>query len=120
MLYRISYMGVGGTMPEATQVLASGSARSTSGPLPRTLGAVALLDGIFALTVVVLGSPSWILLGSLLVVWIVCGWAIYFRPRPRQPLIAALGSVLLWSAALVALAVLTGVYLLALGPSWIL
>jgi hypothetical protein len=75
---------------------------------------------MLALTVVVLGSSSWMILGTLLAVWIACGWAIYFRPRPRQPLIAALGSVLLWSAALVALAVLTGVYLLALGPSWIL
>lgn len=84
------------------------------------LGAIALVDGIFALTVVALGSSSWILLGIAVVVWILCGWAIYFRPRPRQPLIAALGSVLLWSAALVALAVLSGVYLLALGPSWIL
>lgn len=107
-------------MPEATQALVSGSAESSSGPSPRTLGIIALVDGIFALALVVSGSSSWILLGTLLVVWIVCGWAIYFRPRPRQPLIAALGSVMLWSAALAALTVLAGVYLLALGPSWIL
>lgn len=107
-------------MPEATQALVSGSTESSSSPSPRMLGAIALVDGIFALTVVALGSSSWILLGIAVVVWILCGWAIYFRPRPRQPLIAALGSVLLWSAALVALAVLSGVYLLALGPSWIL
>ncbi len=85
-----------------------------------TLGAVGLAAGLMALIAVLTGSPSWMLLGCAVVVWATCGWAIYFRPRPRQHLVAALGSLLLASAALAALAVLSGLYLLALGPSWIL
>ena len=107
-------------MPEAARSLSSISSESARIPPPRALGSIALIDGLIAFTAVALGSASWILLGVATVVWIVCGWAIHFRPRPRQPLVAALGSVLLWSAALATLVVLTGVYLLALGPSWIL
>ena len=107
-------------MPEATRSLASITPEPVGIPSPRTLGAIALIDGVLALTAVALGSASWILLGTAVVVWIVCGWAIHFRPRPSQPLVAALGSVLLWSAVLAAVVVLTGVYLLALRPSWIL
>lgn len=86
----------------------------------RAAGVIALLDGVIVLAVVALGSPSWIFMGIGLFVWIICGWSIYFRPRPGQPLIAALGTVLLVSAGIAALTVLSGLYLLVLGPSWIL
>jgi hypothetical protein len=53
-------------------------------------------------------------------VWIVCGWSVYFRFAPSDSVVARLGVVLLASAGLIAIAVLSGLYLLALGPSWIL
>jgi hypothetical protein len=87
---------------------------------PRSLGAIGLVSGLIGLAAVVLGFPSWMLLGTALVVWILSGWALFFRPGPDQPLVAAFGSFLVLSAAAAALAVLVGLYLLALGPSWIL
>jgi hypothetical protein len=59
-------------------------------------------------------------MGIALIVWIMCGWSIYFRPPPAQRLVAVLGTLLLVSAGIAALAVLSGLYLLVLGPSWIL
>jgi len=91
-----------------------------AGPSPRTLGATAFAAGLIALSVSASGSPSWILLGAALAVWSFCGWAIYFRRRSLDRVSATLGSVLLLSAAAAALVVLSGLYLLALGPSWIL
>lgn len=87
---------------------------------PRILGAVGLGTGVLALLVVVLGASSWMLLGTALLLWILSGWALYFLPKPHQPVVAALGSFLLFSAALAATAVLLGLYLVVLGPSWIL
>ena len=95
-------------------------AESAVGISQRKLATIALVAGLVALTTVIAGSSSWILLGAALSVWSFCGWAIYFRPQPRQRAAAVLGSVLLVSAITAALAVLSGLYLLALGPSWIL
>ena len=83
-------------------------------------GSFGLMSGLIALAAVILESASWMVLGVALVIWILSGWAIYFGSRPLQPPIAALGSLLLISAAAAALAVLSGLYLLVLGPSWIL
>jgi hypothetical protein len=55
-----------------------------------------------------------------LILWIVCGWSIYFRSARPESAVARLGAVLLASAGIAALAVLSGLYLLVLGPSWIL
>ncbi len=107
-------------MTEAAKTPFPVSTEPPRGLSPRALGVIGLGSGLTALTIVVMGSSSWILLGTALVVWILCGWAIFFRPRPRHALVEALGLVLLLSAAVAALAVLSGVYLLALGPSWIL
>lgn len=79
-----------------------------------------MVDGAATLVAVMLGRPPWMLMGVALIVWIMCGWSIYFRPAPRQPAVALLGAVLLVSAGCAAVAVLTGLYLLVLGPSWIL
>ena len=87
---------------------------------PRAAGVIALVDGIVTLAAVALGSGSWILMGIALIVWIMCGWSIYFRPQPSQRVVAVLGTLLLVSAGIAALAVLSGLYLLVLGPSWIL
>jgi hypothetical protein len=87
---------------------------------PRTAGVIALVDGIITLIAVALGSDSWILMGIALIVWIMCGWSIYFRPQPAQRVVAMLGTLLLVSAGIAALAVLFRLYLLLLGPSWIL
>jgi hypothetical protein len=87
---------------------------------PRALGAAGLLSGFIALAAVVLGFPSWMLLGTTLVVWVLSGWALFFQPDPRAPLVSALGAFLVLSAVAMALAVLGGLYLRALGPSWIL
>ena len=87
---------------------------------PRTAGVIALIDGVIALTAVAFGRASWMLMGIALIVWIMCGWSIYFPPPPSQRAVAVLGAVLLVSAAIAALAVLSGLYLLVLGPSWIL
>lgn len=86
----------------------------------RKLATIALAAGVVAFTAVVAGSSSWILLGAALSVWSACGWAMYFRPRPRHPVAAVLGYVLLASTLSAAFAVLSALYLLALGPSWIL
>ena len=83
-------------------------------------GSFGLVSGAIALASVVAGSTSWMILGVALVIWILAGWAIYFGSRPLPPAMAALGSLLLVSAAAAALAVLSGLYLLVLGPSWIL
>ena len=83
-------------------------------------GVIALVDGAVALAAVATGRASWILMGIAVIVWIMCGWSIYFRPAPRQPALAVLGTVLLVSAGIAALTVLSGLYLLVLGPSWIL
>lgn len=87
---------------------------------PRTLGTIALTVGLVALAAVAAGSSSWILLAAALAVWSLCGWAIYFRRGPQDPITATLGFVLLLSAAVAALIALSGLYLGALGPSWIL
>ena len=87
---------------------------------PRALGITALIAGVVAFGAVAIGSSSWILLGAALTVWSLCGWAIYFRPNPGTRLRAALGTVMFLSAAVAALLTLSGLYLLALGPSWIL
>lgn len=87
---------------------------------PWALGSLGLAAGAIALAAVLLGSPPAILLGVAAVVWILSGWAIYFRHAPRHPGMVALGSLLLFSAAAAALVVLSGLYLLFLGPSWIL
>ena len=63
---------------------------------PWALGAAGLAAGLIAVSLVMTGSSSWMALG------------------------AALGFLLLLSAATAALAVLSGLYLLFLGPSWIL
>jgi len=90
-------------------------------PLPQwVLGTLGLVSGVIALTSVVVESASWMKLGAALVIWILSGWAIYFGGRPRQSPMARLGALLLISAAAAALAVLSGVYLRVLGPSWIL
>lgn len=86
----------------------------------QALGRIALAAGVIALIAAATDKASWILLGAALAIWSVCGWAIYFRPRPRHPVAATLGSVLLISGVIAALAALSGIYLLALGPSWIL
>lgn len=87
---------------------------------PRTLGTVALAAGLVALTAVLAGSTSWMIPGAALAVWSLSGWAIYFRSAAPDRVTAALGAVLLLSAAAATLVVLSGLYLLALGPSWIL
>ena len=87
---------------------------------PTTLGTTALAAGLVALTAVLAGASSWMILGAALAVWSVCGWAIYFRPHTPDRITAVLGAVLLLSAATATLVVLSGLYLLALGPSWIL
>jgi hypothetical protein len=86
----------------------------------RAAGVVALADGVITLAAVAFGRSSWILMGIALVVWIMCGWSIYFQPRPTHPAVALLGTALLISAGIAALVVLSGLYLLVLGPSWIL
>ena len=86
----------------------------------KSAGVLALADGALTLGIVVVGRASWILMAIALTVWIVCGWSIYFRSAPRESAVARLGVVLLASAAIAALAVLSGLYLLVLGPSWIL
>ncbi len=107
-------------MPEAAETALSGQTDARLSLSARTLGAIGLAVGLIALIAAVLGSPSWMLLGTALVVWILCGWGLFFRAGARDRRMAALGSVLLLSAALAALAVLSGVYMIALGPSWIL
>ena len=87
---------------------------------PRAAGVIALVDGLVALGAVAVGRASWIVMGLALIVWTLCGWSIYFRPQPSQRAVAVLGTVLLVSAGIAALAVLSGLYLLVLGPSWIL
>jgi hypothetical protein len=90
------------------------------GVSPEALGAAGLASGVIALGAVILGFSSWMLLGTTLVVWVLCGWALFFQPNPRPWLVSALGAFLVLSAAVTALAVLAGLYLRALGPSWIL
>jgi hypothetical protein len=96
------------------------STPSRAGLSPQSLGAIALAAGVAALTAAIAGSASWILLAAALAVWSICGWALYFRSRPSRQVVATLGTVLLLSAAIAALVALSGLYLLALGPSWIL
>jgi hypothetical protein len=86
----------------------------------KAAGVIALIDGLLTLGVVAVGRASWMLMATALIVWIVCGWSIYFRYAPRDSLVAKLGVVLLASASIAAIAVLSGLYLLVLGPSWIL
>ena len=93
---------------------------SRGGLSPQSLGAISFAAGVVALAAAVAGSASWILLGAALAVWSICGWAMFFRARPNQRTVAILGSVLLLSAAIAALVAISGLYLLALGPSWIL
>lgn len=104
----------------AAEAYVPGRAQPVWALSPRRAGVIALVDGAVALTAVALGRASWILMGIALIVWIMCGWSIYFRPEPRPHVVAALGTVLLVSAGIAALAVLSGLYLLVLGPSWIL
>lgn len=87
---------------------------------PRALGTIGFVSGLIALGAVILGVPSWMLLGTTLVVWILSGWALFFQARPSIPLVSALGAFLVASALATAIAVLLGLFLLALGPSWIL
>jgi len=95
-------------------------ANQLRGVSPQVLGSIGLAAGLIAMALVILGASSWMLLGIALVVWILAGWALFFLPKPRQPVVAALGSFLLLSAAAAAVAVLLGLYLVMLGPSWVL
>jgi len=104
----------------AAEAYVSSRAQPVWGLSPHAAGIIALVDGIITLALVAFGRASWILMGIALIVWILCGWSIYFRPQPGQRVVAALGTVLLVSAGIAALAVLSGLYLLVLGPSWIL
>lgn len=87
---------------------------------PRALGTIGLVSGLIALGAVILGFPSWMLLGTTLVVWVLSGWALFFQPNPRPPLVSALGAFLVLTAGAAAFAVLAGLYMRVLGPSWIL
>ncbi|HEU4747018.1 MAG TPA: hypothetical protein VFS56_00855 [Gemmatimonadaceae bacterium] len=104
-------------MPEAANTL-SVHEDSREGLPQWAPGLLGLAAGLVALIAVVMGSQSWMLLGSAVVVWTLSGWAIYVGPRPRQREMAILGSLLLLSAAAAALVVLSGLYLRILGPSW--
>jgi len=87
---------------------------------PPTLRLLGIGSGLVALAAVLLGAGSWILLGSMFVIWCYAGWAIFFGERARiAPAMLAAEYVLVASGLIVALGVLTGLYLIALGPSWV-
>ena len=89
-------------------------------PSPRFLGGVSLASGGVALALVLSGFGSAILLGATMIPWILCGRAIHLDPERTSARDRLLAGALMWSAAAAALAVVAKLYLLALGPSWIL
>jgi hypothetical protein len=107
-------------MMRAAEVYVPSRAEPAWALSPQAAGVIALIDGIVTLAAVAFGADSWILMGIAVIVWIMCGWSIYFRPQPSQRVVALLGTLLLVSAGIAALTVLSGLYLLVLGPSWIL
>jgi len=87
---------------------------------PGSLAAVGLGSGALALGAALIGIRSWIVPGAAFVLWIFSGCALFFRTKPTSRLVSISALFLLLSGTLVALAVLVGLYLLALGPSWVL
>lgn len=87
---------------------------------PWALGAAGLGSGLFALVAVRLGVGSWMVLGSAFVIWCLSGWRFYFADSPSQRNVRILGYIFLSTGLLVGAAILAKIYLVALGPPWIL
>jgi hypothetical protein len=85
---------------------------------PRSLAAVGLGSGALAFGAALIGIRSWIVPGAAFVLWLFSGCGLFFRTKPTSRLVSISVFFLVLSGTLVALAVLVGLYLLALGPSW--
>lgn len=105
-------------MVEATRIPHLTSTKWTASP--GFLGALSLGTGAAALAVVLSNFGSSIVLGALMVPWILCGRGLFVDPGNTSRANQLIGNVLFWSAAATALVVLSELYMLALGPSWIL
>lgn len=96
-------------------------------PLPRSLvpskravGITSIVSGLTALIATLTGRASWILLGACYVAWCYSGWGLYFAGRSFSGRLRMLEYVLVATGVAAALAVASALYLLALGPSWLL
>ncbi len=95
-------------------------AAEARGFAPRRLAAVGGGSGAIALAAALLGVRSWIVPAAAFALWLFSGCALFFRARPTSRLVSIAALFLLMSGIVVALAVIVGLYLLALGPSWVL
>jgi hypothetical protein len=72
------------------------------------------------LTAVRLGVGSWIVLGLAFVVWCLSGWRLFFAGSQDNRAVRVLGYIFLSTGLLVAAAIVVKLYLVVLGPPWIL
>jgi hypothetical protein len=86
----------------------------------RALGAVGLGSGLIGLVAVRLGVGSWMVLGTAFVAWSFSGWQLFFADSGNHRAMRILGKIFLSTGLLVAAAILLKIYLMALGPAWVL
>jgi hypothetical protein len=86
----------------------------------RALGAVGLGSGLLGLVAVEVGAGSWIVLGTAFVAWSFAGWQLFFADSRNHQTVRILGKIFLSTGLLVAAAILLKIYLIALGPAWVL
>jgi hypothetical protein len=102
------------------QLIAGQPLRRETRISPRALGAMGLGSGLIGLLAVGLGIGSWMVLGAAFVVWCVSGWRLFFANSGDDRRVRLLGYVFLSTALLVGAAIVLKLYLVALGPAWIL
>lgn len=86
---------------------------------PEALAAVGLASGALAFAAALVGIRSWMLPGSALALWLFSGCGLFFRTEPTSRAVSVAAFLLVVSGVLVAVGVLVGLYLVALGPSWV-
>lgn len=87
---------------------------------PQALGVVGLGSGLSGLVAVWVGMGSWMVLGAAFVIWCFSGWRLFFADSSNERVVRVLGYVFLSTGLLVVAGIVLKLYLVALGPPWIL
>jgi hypothetical protein len=89
-------------------------------PSLRTARIAALVSGLTALVATLTGTASWTLFGVCYVAWCYSGWVLYFAGRASSGKLRMLELLMAATGLIAAFGIAAHVYLLALGPAWIL
>ncbi len=85
------------------------------------LSMVAAVSGVAALIATVAASGSWVLLGICFIAWSFASWGMLFHePTPHGGTARLVEFIIVGSASVVVVILLTAVFFWALGPRWML